>query len=424
MSMQPAVKPPRATAIQGASPREVWVSMAIASSTRCARRRNLAARATPRTHRLPDVWTGPAYAPPHTSPRRFDQPAQQADQPPACVGYDGSASGASYPPAIRACPTTPAPSPARSSIWTRPGVARGAVIVGGWTLIALSSSARTSRRACSATTRCRSRTAADRLAARLVHFRRADARDSVAGRSFPVRTRPLARNIAIHPAGARHSPILQLALEAAITVWTRRRCPSPRPARSRSTSGAAALGFHGSFLSLLAGGRRAGAVAVQSGIAAPARARGARADGARCHLETQVVQARLGALKMQLQPHFLFNTLNAVVSLVRARRGREAEDTLAHLSDLLRWVLDDREHAGGAAGARARVRAALSRRRGRPFADRLRVDSASRPTRSMRRAAPVPAADRRERDSPRHRGELHRRRDHHQRRSGPATRSR
>ncbi len=61
-------------------------------------------------------------------------------------------------------------------------------------------------------------------------------------------------------------------------------------------------------------------------------------------LETQVVQARLGALKMQLQPHFLFNTLNAVVSLVRARRGREAEDTLAHLSDLLRWVLDDSDH--------------------------------------------------------------------------------
>ena len=73
-------------------------------------------------------------------------------------------------------------------------------------------------------------------------------------------------------------------------------------------------------------------------------------------LETQVVQARLGALKMQLQPHFLFNTLNAVVSLVPARRGREAEDMLARLSDLLRWVLDDVEQQEVPLCARARIR--------------------------------------------------------------------
>ena len=34
-------------------------------------------------------------------------------------------------------------------------------------------------------------------------------------------------------------------------------------------------------------------------------------------LRAQVVQAQLGALKMQLQPHFLFNTLNAIVGMVR-----------------------------------------------------------------------------------------------------------
>src|SRR4029450_8989920 len=86
-----------------------------------------------------------------------------------------------------------------------------------------------------------------------------------------------------------------------------------------------------------------------------------------------------------LQPHFLFNTLNAVVSLVRARRGREAEDTLAHLSDLLRWVLDDREREGGAVlCAREQQQVPLARElecvrlylaveRVR-FADRLHVD--------------------------------------------------
>jgi LytS/YehU family sensor histidine kinase len=55
------------------------------------------------------------------------------------------------------------------------------------------------------------------------------------------------------------------------------------------------------------------------------------------------MRARLGALKMQLQPHFLFNTLNAIMTLVRQRKGEQAEEMLASLSDLLRCVLEDVE---------------------------------------------------------------------------------
>jgi signal transduction histidine kinase len=58
-------------------------------------------------------------------------------------------------------------------------------------------------------------------------------------------------------------------------------------------------------------------------------------------LETQLMRARLDALKMQLQPHFLFNTMNAIMVLVRQQRGPEAEETIARLCDLLRFVLDD-----------------------------------------------------------------------------------
>ena len=54
-----------------------------------------------------------------------------------------------------------------------------------------------------------------------------------------------------------------------------------------------------------------------------------------------MAQARLGALKAQLQPHFLFNTLNAIVVLVRQQKGQQAEETLARFSDLLRAVLAD-----------------------------------------------------------------------------------
>jgi two-component system, LytTR family, sensor kinase len=58
-------------------------------------------------------------------------------------------------------------------------------------------------------------------------------------------------------------------------------------------------------------------------------------------LQSQLMSAQLNALKMQLQPHFLFNTLNAITVLVRQQRGKDAEQMLGHLSDLLRRVLED-----------------------------------------------------------------------------------
>ena len=58
-------------------------------------------------------------------------------------------------------------------------------------------------------------------------------------------------------------------------------------------------------------------------------------------LQSQLMSAQLNALKMQLQPHFLFNTLNAITVLVRQQRAEDAERMLGHLSDLLRGVLED-----------------------------------------------------------------------------------
>jgi len=58
-------------------------------------------------------------------------------------------------------------------------------------------------------------------------------------------------------------------------------------------------------------------------------------------LQSQLMSAQLNALKMQLQPHFLFNTLNAITVLVRRQKGKDAEEMLGHLSDLLRGVLED-----------------------------------------------------------------------------------
>jgi hypothetical protein len=53
-------------------------------------------------------------------------------------------------------------------------------------------------------------------------------------------------------------------------------------------------------------------------------------------LEAQLAQAQLDSLRMQLHPHFLFNTLNSIVGLVRDNKNNAAVNMLVGLSDLLR----------------------------------------------------------------------------------------
>lgn len=57
-------------------------------------------------------------------------------------------------------------------------------------------------------------------------------------------------------------------------------------------------------------------------------------------LEIDLTRARLQLLKTQLQPHFLFNTLNAISALVHVD-AEAAERMLARLGDLLRLALED-----------------------------------------------------------------------------------
>src|SRR5215204_3719312 len=57
-------------------------------------------------------------------------------------------------------------------------------------------------------------------------------------------------------------------------------------------------------------------------------------------LEAQLAQAQLESLRMQLHPHFLFNTLNGIVGLVRDNKNQAAVSMLVGLSDLLRHALE------------------------------------------------------------------------------------
>lgn len=67
---------------------------------------------------------------------------------------------------------------------------------------------------------------------------------------------------------------------------------------------------------------------------------------AQAQLATQLAQAQLDALKMQLHPHFLFNTLNAISVLVRKQETACAVRMLTGVSELLRMALHNtgRQH--------------------------------------------------------------------------------
>lgn len=56
-------------------------------------------------------------------------------------------------------------------------------------------------------------------------------------------------------------------------------------------------------------------------------------------LERQLSNAHLRAMQMQLEPHFLFNTLNAITTLMELGRQEEAASTLEHLNSILKTVL-------------------------------------------------------------------------------------
>ena len=58
-------------------------------------------------------------------------------------------------------------------------------------------------------------------------------------------------------------------------------------------------------------------------------------------LEAELAKAQLEALRLKIQPHFLFNTLNSIAALVRKRSNPEALNMLLELSHLLRASLDD-----------------------------------------------------------------------------------
>lgn len=80
-------------------------------------------------------------------------------------------------------------------------------------------------------------------------------------------------------------------------------------------------------------------IAIGYGVRARERLMLERAE--RAQLNEQLVKAQLDALRRQIEPHFLFNTLNAITGLVRDQRNEAAVGMIAGLSELLRRALTD-----------------------------------------------------------------------------------
>jgi two-component system LytT family sensor kinase len=76
-------------------------------------------------------------------------------------------------------------------------------------------------------------------------------------------------------------------------------------------------------------------------FALDSRGRLAMQQAETARLNEQLSNAQLSALRQQIEPHFIFNALNAVVGLVRENRKEAAVNMIVALSDFLRRVAKD-----------------------------------------------------------------------------------
>lgn len=141
-------------------------------------------------------------------------------------------------------------------------------------------------------------------------------------RSFPVRRGMVARHLAVHAVAAVALGSAEIMWDFWVATYTYLNGPFwPRHYW---------LSLHYELLSY------AGVAAVGHGQEIYRRFRERELQASQ--LQAQLARARLHALEMQLQPHFLFNTLNSISELVHDDPAA-AELMVAQLGDLLRMTM-------------------------------------------------------------------------------------
>ncbi len=153
-----------------------------------------------------------------------------------------------------------------------------------------------------------------------------------ASRRFPLQRAHLARGIAVHIAGALLMCVAWASLGTLLRLIVFYGTAGFNPARLPQAL------ISWIFTTLPFGtGVYFALLGIEHALYFMAQARERETQAAR--LAAQLSEARLGALRMQLNPHFLFNSLNAITVLVRDQNTAAASRMLELLSDVLRQVL-------------------------------------------------------------------------------------
>ncbi len=153
-----------------------------------------------------------------------------------------------------------------------------------------------------------------------------------AGRRLPLQPPNLARHILLHVAGALGMCVAWAGLGTMLRL-------AIFPIPSDLTSLKVLREFVAWIFTTLPFGVGVyfALVGIEHSLFYLAQARERETQAAR--LGAQLAEARLSALQMQLNPHFLFNSLNAITVLVRDQNTAAASRMLELLSDVLRQVL-------------------------------------------------------------------------------------
>lgn len=151
----------------------------------------------------------------------------------------------------------------------------------------------------------------------------------VLARRFPIKRENLSRTIVVHFFGALVLCVTWVSLGVGLSAIMSRRPPQE-----------AFLRYYTSYILVSLPWSMFLYFTVLGCVMAFAYYREARErESQQARLAAQLSEARLGALRMQLNPHFLFNSLNAIAVLVRDQKTAEASQMLELLSGVLRQVL-------------------------------------------------------------------------------------
>lgn len=153
-------------------------------------------------------------------------------------------------------------------------------------------------------------------------------------RRFPLEV-PRMSSVAIHVFAANAIAVVHSLYEMGLMVWMR--------PYDRMTASFAEVDFGQAVLSRLPTEWIVYCMVMGGAIAVEYYQRYHERALQAAQLERSLADAKLHALELQLQPHFLFNTLNSIAGLVRTNHKDQAITMVAGLADLLRYSLD---HAG------------------------------------------------------------------------------